>query len=88
MVRFQPQPDVPDLIINSVVGADGTFDLQTLHAVSQKKAPGAPAGTYKVTYHPDLGDQTKGGNPVPVTPAATFTIKDGPNELTIELGKK
>lgn len=88
MVRFQPEPDIPDVVVNAEVKPDGTFELQTLHAVSQKKAGGAPAGTYRVTYYPNLGDQTQGPNPAPVTPAQKYTITEGPNDLTVEVGKK
>jgi len=84
LIQFQSEPPNPDLIVNSVVGPDGTFELQTLHALSQKKAPGAPAGTYKVTYMPPAADQ----HIVPVTPAQTFAIQAGTNELTVNLGAK
>jgi len=74
-------------VVNGEVRADGSFELQTLHARSEKKAKGAPAGTYRVTYFPPLADQTAGPPPAPVTPAQPQTIPAGSNELTIELGK-
>jgi hypothetical protein len=83
-IQFQAEPATPDLIVNAEVRPDGTFELQTLHALSQKKAIGAPAGTYRVTYMPPATDQ----NIVPVIPTETFVIKEGLNELTIDLGKK
>src|SRR5262245_1588899 len=83
LVQFQTDPAMPDLIVNSEVKPDGTFELQTLHALSQKKAPGAPAGTYTVTYLPPATDQ----NIVPVIPAQTYPIQAGTNELTIDLAK-
>src|SRR5262249_25187151 len=83
LIQFQAEPANPDLIVNAQVLTDGTFELQTLHAISQKKAPGAPAGTYKVTYMPPTRDQ----NIVPITPAQTYAIQAGTNELTIDLGK-
>jgi hypothetical protein len=83
LIQFQTEPASPDLIVNAEVKPDGTFELQTLHALSQKKAPGAPVGIYKVTYMPPATDQ----NIVPVTPAQTYPIQAGPNELTIDLGK-
>jgi hypothetical protein len=88
MVRFFAQPDDPDLVVNAEVGADGAFELQTLHAQSQKKAKGAPAGTYQVTYYPPAGDQTQGPSPEPVSPSQPQTIQAGNNELTVEVGRK
>ena len=70
------------------VKSDGTFELQTLHAQSQKKAKGAPAGTYQVTYYPPAGDQTQGPSPEPVSPSQPQTIQAGSNDLTVEVGKK
>ena len=88
LVRFFSQPDDPDLVVNSEVGPDGTFELQTLHAQSQKKAKGAPVGTYQVTYYPPAGDQTQGPSPEPVSPSQPQTIQAGNNDLTVEIGKK
>jgi len=89
-VQLKPDPAAPggaDLVITSSVTADGTFELQTLHALSQKKAAGAPAGTYKVTYLPPLSGQQSGGAPVAVP--KPVTVAEGPNDLTIDVpGKK
>jgi hypothetical protein len=87
LVRFHTDPDDPDVVVNAEVKADGTFEVQTQHAQSQKKGPGAPAGIYQVTYYPPQGDQTAGPNPVPVTPTQTHMIQAGENALIIELGK-
>ena len=86
-VRFHPDPEDLDLVVGGEVKADGSFELQTQHAQSQKKGAGAPAGTYRVTYFPPLGDQTTGPSPEPITPQQTQTIQAGNNELTVELGK-
>jgi hypothetical protein len=86
LVQFRAEPDKPDLVVNGEVRADGTFELQTLHATSQKKGKGAPAGTYRVTYIPAATEQNQMVTPVEVP--LPVTIKDGPNELTVELGKK
>lgn len=86
-VRFHPDPEDLDLVVGGEVKADGTFELQTQHAQSQKKGPGAPAGTYRVTYFPPLADQTAGPNPEPVTPNQTQIVQAGANELTVELKK-
>jgi hypothetical protein len=70
-----------NLIVTSVVGEDGSFELFTTHALSQRKASGAPVGAYWVTYLPPGENQ----DVMPVTLPDTVTIDSGPNELTIEL---
>lgn len=80
------KPEFTDLLINAEVGKDGTFTLQTIHALSMKKAPGVPAGTYKATFVPSLGDQQ--GNIVPIELPTPVTITAGNNELKLELPSK
>ena len=80
LVQFRT--DDPDLLVNGTVKADGTFELQTLHALSQKKATGAPAGTYRVTYLPP-------GNGQDIRPIALknqIVLKAEPNDLKVDLG--
>lgn len=72
-----------DLIVTAAVGPDGGFELATTHALSQRKAAGAPEGEYAVTYHPPGETQDL----TPVTPAAKVTIRSGPNELSIDLAR-
>ncbi|WP_020467897.1 hypothetical protein [Zavarzinella formosa] len=91
IVQFRAEPAKPgsdDLLVNAEVNAEGGFELQTIHALSMKKAVGAPAGTYKVVYTPAMTAQTQ--NAIPVDLPKTVTIASGPNDLTIELpaGKK
>lgn len=88
LVRYHAEPDDPDVVVNSEVGPDGTFTLQTMHAQSQKRGAGAPAGTYRVTYFPPMGEQTQGGGTAaPVEVPKKQTVQAGNNELTIDLGK-
>ena len=87
VIQFRPEPDIADMVVNGEVKADGTFELKTLHALSQQSGPGAPAGNYRVVYvAPMVGDQNMAARPV--TLPKPFTIKEGPNEFTIDLGKK
>lgn len=87
-VRFIADPEVPDLIVTADIGREGTFELKTFHAVSQKMGNGAPLGNYKVSYYMPQSDQVAGGqNPV-IEVQQRVTIKEGPNDLTIEIGKK
>ncbi len=81
-----PKPGSDDLMVNAEVKADGTFDLETIHALSMKKGAGAPAGTYKVTFVPPQGAQQSGAGPVAVP--KPVTVAEGPNDLTIELPGK
>jgi hypothetical protein len=71
-----------DLNVTSVVRDDGSFELSTTHALSQRKAKGAPAGEYTITYLPPGETQ----DVMPVTLPDKVTISNGPNELAIELG--
>jgi hypothetical protein len=81
-------PETRDLLIAAELNSDGTFELHTLHSVSLKKAPGAPAGTYKVTFTSALADQTQGGQVQVVELPSPITLKAEPNEITLEMGKK
>ena len=87
--RAEPaRPEAADLIVNAELAKDGTFVLQTIHAVSMKKAVGAPAGTYRVTHMPAITAEQQ--NVPPMELPKPVTIAPGPNELTLELptGKK
>ena len=70
-----------NLRVSGLVGADGAFELSTMHALSQRKAPGAPAGEYTAIYMPPGETQ----DVMPIALAQRITIKPGPNELTIKL---
>ncbi len=90
IVRFTPDPDKSEFVINSEVGADGTFALTTVRTTDSRgeRKTGAPAGSYKVTYTPPLGDQTVGGQAGPVELPAKVTVKAGDNDITIDLPAK
>jgi hypothetical protein len=87
VVRFRPDPDKPEFLINSEVASDGTFSLSTVRTTDKQgeRRPGAPAGQYKVTYEPKLGDQTADRYREPVTLPKPVTIEAKSNQLTIEL---
>lgn len=89
-VRFTPDPDKPEFLINSEVGADGTFALTTVRTTDSKgeRKPGAPPGKYKAAYTPPLGDQTAGGPTGAVEATKPVTVSAGNNEVTVELPKK
>jgi hypothetical protein len=87
VIQFRPEPDLPNIVVNAEVKPDGTFELKTLHALSLKSGPGAPAGNYRVMYLPPIiGDQNMAA-PSVLLPKP-YTIKEGPNDLAIDLGKK
>lgn len=90
-IRFVLTPETPesrDLLIVGEVGQDGSFELSTLHSISQKKALGAPTGNYQATFTSAIGDQTQGGQVQIITPSTTFTVKSEPTDLTVDLSKK
>lgn len=89
-LRFRPQADPDaseDIIIIADVSAEGRFEVHTLHALSQKRAAGAPLGQYEVTYMPPMGDQTTSNvsDYVPLTLATPQRVVEGSNELALEL---
>ena len=89
-VRFTPDPDKQEFTINSEVGEDGTFSLTTVRITDKagERRPGAPAGKYKVTFVPHLGDQTAGGFTDPVELPQVVTVEAKENDLKLELPKK
>ncbi len=70
---FIPDGSSSSLIINGAVQADGTFAVRTEKTLSSGKLeikPGAPAGRYKVVYHP-LSDGATMGLEVELTERVT-----------------
>lgn len=89
-VRFTPDPDRPEFLINSEVQKDGTFTLSTVRTTDThgERKSGAPVGKYKVTYEPPLGNQTAGGQMNPIDVPTPVSVTAGDNTLTVELPKK
>ena len=89
-VRFTPDPDKPDFVVNAEVGADGTYALTTVRTTDSRgeRKTGAPVGTYKVTYTPPLGDQTAGAQSAPATLSKPVSVSAGNNDIPVELPKK
>jgi hypothetical protein len=83
-IRFTADGIGNDWVINAEVGADGTFELRTLHALSMKKGTGAPAGTWTATYSPPLKNNQA---PVPVRATKPVTVAAGSNDVVVELPK-
>jgi len=88
-IRFMPDPDKPDFLINSEVGTDGGFKLSTVRTNDKEgeRKPGAPAGKYKVTYTFGIADQTA-GNKDPITLPKEVTVEAKDNNLKIDLPAK
>ncbi|MFO0804181.1 MAG: hypothetical protein U0791_13800 [Gemmataceae bacterium] len=86
-LTFTLDPDKQEFGVNAVVGSDGTYTLTTYRLTdsSGERKPGAPAGTYKVTYVPDITDQTSGGSMEPVRLTTPVTVAAGANTLNIDL---
>lgn len=89
-VRFTPDPDPGQFVVTATVGPDGMFTLATIRATDQsgEQKPGAAAGSYKVLFIPGAGSQAAGGYVEPVELPAPVAVKAGPNDLTVEVGKK
>jgi len=85
LLTFQPDPDIPGTIINAEVGADGRFEVQTADSAARdgKRAKGAPAAVYRVTYHPPLGaDQAA---VFPTRLPKPVRVEANENQLAVEL---
>lgn len=64
-------------VVNASVNADGTFTVQTsrVGGSETKLLPGAPAGRYKIAYHPP-GDGQKVGGEYHFPDVAVIEAKD------------
>jgi hypothetical protein len=85
-VSLRALQDDPNLMINAVVGPDGKFELDTIYTREKRgpKHPGAPIGTYRLTYAASSADHAD----VPVELIRTFTVEPNANEWTVELSEK
>jgi len=90
VVTFTPEPPSSEFLINSEVGSDGTYNLSTVRLTDSQgeRKSGVPAGTYKVTYAPPLGDQTAGGQVNTNQLPKPVTVKAGDNNIPIDLPGK
>jgi hypothetical protein len=64
---FLPEPGGAGVIVNANVRADGTFAAETSRTSDKGRTeirPGAPAGRYKVVYHPPSNGSRSGANAV------------------------
>ncbi len=85
-----PEGGPNDYIIGSTVADDGTFTLSTSHKddKSGDRKSGVPAGKYKVTYNPPLGDQTVGPPTEPIQVTKLLIVQAGDNDVIIEVPRK
>lgn len=85
-IRFDPQPESTEFLINSDVASDGSFQLSTVRLTdtSGERRPGAPAGQYVVTFMPPAGDQTA-GYVGPIALPEPVAISSSTSSLTVEL---
>jgi len=89
-VQFLPNPDRPNFLTNSEVGADGTFTLTTVRTTDKtgERKTGAPVGKYRAMYQPPLGEQTAGGQLDPITVPGPFEVMAGGGEITVDVPRK
>lgn len=91
LLRFTPAPETPesrDWLITAEISTDGTFEVQSLHSLSQKRGVGAPAGTFRVHLTISGGDQTQGSRIQNLTLANPVIIKAEPNDLTLDFSSR
>ena len=86
-LRFIADPEKPEFSSNAIVGPDGAYSLTTYRTTdtSGERKPGAPAGTYQVSYVPDIADQSAGGNMEAIHLSKPVTVSAGDNDIPIEL---
>jgi len=75
--------DLP-IAVAARIDSDGKFELTTLNTseTNAKPKPGAPAGIYRLTYHPESDDNINR----PAEIDQHFTVDaNGPNEWKVEL---
>lgn len=86
-ITFTMDADKQEFGVNSIVGADGTYTLTTYRKTDNtgERKNGAPAGSYKVSYVPDIGDQTAGGSMEPIRIPNPQVVVAGSNTLHIDL---
>lgn len=85
-VRFTPSTGGERLVITAVSEADGKFTASTFTSATNVRQPGAPEGTYKVTFTlPMNADQSGGGK---VDWPDTVVVKKGENRFDFEVPKK
>lgn len=70
-------------VASAVVDKEGAFKLTSV--VGDKQLDGAQPGEYSVMYAPASVDQTLSDAGLPVTLKKTYSIKDGQEELEINL---
>ncbi|MCX7699341.1 MAG: hypothetical protein N2039_00540 [Gemmataceae bacterium] len=90
LLRFTPSPETlesRDWLITAEINADGTFEVQSLHSLSQKRGVGAPAGAYRVNVTISGGDQTQGGRILNLTLPSPVTVEAKPNDLSLDFPK-
>ena len=82
---FVPEGSGSRLIVNAGVEANGTFNVRTERTLSGGKLdirPGAPAGRYKVIYHPASNGATMG---LEVEFAERVTVEAGGADIELNL---
>jgi hypothetical protein len=86
---FLPEPaGGSGVIVNANVRADGTFAAETSQTSNKGRAeirPGAPAGRYKVVYHPPSNGSRSG---LEVELAERVTVGLGANSVTVALPRQ
>jgi hypothetical protein len=83
---IRPDQEHPNLLVSATVGTDGRFDVASMDTQDRdgKRLPGAPEGTYRITYTIASQDQTAPS----VVLSKSFVVEAKANEWLIELEEK
>jgi hypothetical protein len=89
-VVFTMESDKQEFGVNAIVDQDGKYTLTTYRLTdrSGERKTGAPAGTFKVTYVPDIADQTAAGKMEPSKLSNPVAVKPGENTLNLDFPAK
>jgi hypothetical protein len=81
-IRFT-NPEDPNLVATSPIGADGTFVLQSSTTQPARTSAGAPVGQYQVVVSMPAEQPNR---PFPsLTAPEMYTVAPGANDLTVKL---
>lgn len=90
LLRFVPDPETPesrDWVITAEIQPDGSFEVQSIHSLSQQRGLGSPRGTFKVTYT-FSGDQNQGTRMELLTLPQKITIDAPTSDLRLSFPAK
>lgn len=85
-LEIRPVQELPNLLVSAVLKPDGTFEVFSMDTQDRdgKKHPGAPEGSYQLTYSVQTQDQQIQS----VKLSKPFVVEAKPNEWIVNLDEK